>query len=37
MTSLKTVWLNIKKDAGIKGRWYETRHTPITELSESGR
>jgi integrase len=36
MTSLKTVWCNIKKKAGIIGRWHDTRHTLVTELSESG-
>jgi integrase len=36
MTTLKTVWQNIKKKAGITGRWHDTRHTLVTELSESG-
>jgi hypothetical protein len=36
MTTLKTVWGNIKGTAGITGRWHETRHTLITELAESG-
>ena len=36
MTSLKTVWTNIKEKAGIKGRWHDRRHTLVTELAESG-
>jgi integrase len=36
MTSLKTVWTNIKASAGIVGRWHDTRHTLVTELAESG-
>jgi len=36
MTTLKTVWGNIKETAGIKGRWHDTRHTLVTELAESG-
>ena len=36
MTSLKTVWTNIKTAAGITGRWHDTRHTLVTELAESG-
>lgn len=36
MTTLKTVWGNIKKTAGITGRWHDTRHTLVTELAESG-
>ena len=36
MTSLKTVWTNIKTTAGIVGRWHDTRHTLVTELAESG-
>jgi integrase len=36
MTSLKTVWTNIKEKAGITGRWHDTRHTLVTELAESG-
>jgi integrase len=35
-TTLKTVWQNIKKDAGVTGRWHDTRHTLVTELAESG-
>ena len=36
MTTLKTVWQNIKAKAGIIGRWHDTRHTLVTELAESG-
>jgi integrase len=36
MTSLKTVWTNIKEKANITGRWHDTRHTLVTELAESG-
>jgi integrase len=36
VTSLKTAWRNVKKRAGIKGRWHDTRHTLITELAEGG-
>jgi integrase len=36
MTTLKTVWQNIKLDAGVTGRWHDTRHTLVTELAESG-
>jgi len=36
VTTLKTVWNNIRKNAGVKGRWHDNRHTLITELAESG-
>jgi integrase len=36
MTTLKTVWRNIKEKTGITGRWHDTRHTLVTELAESG-
>ena len=36
MTSLKTVWGNIRENAGVTGRWHDNRHTLITELCESG-
>jgi integrase len=36
MTTLKTVWQKIKLDAGVTGRWHDTRHTLVTELAESG-
>ena len=36
MVTLKTSWANVKKEAGIKGRWHDNRHTFITDLAESG-
>ena len=36
VTTLKTVWNNIRANAGVKGRWHDNRHTLITELAESG-
>jgi hypothetical protein len=36
MTTLKTAWKNVKKAAGVTGRFHDTRHTLITELAESG-
>jgi integrase len=36
ISSLKTAWRNVKKRAGVQGRWHDTRHTLITELAESG-
>jgi integrase len=36
IASLKTAWRNVKKRAGVQGRWHDTRHTLITELAESG-
>ena len=36
VTTLKTAWTNICKNAGVKGRWHDNRHTLITELAESG-
>jgi len=36
VTTLKTVWNNVRKNAGVKGRWHDNRHTLITELAESG-
>lgn len=35
MTTLKTVWQNIKVKAGITGRWHDA-HTLVTGLAESG-
>jgi integrase len=35
-TSFKTVWRKIKADAGVTGRWHDSRHTFITGLAESG-
>lgn len=36
VTSLKTAWRNVKKRAGVTGRFHDTRHTLVTELAESG-
>jgi integrase len=36
VTSLKTAWKSIRKNAKVKGRWHDNRHTLITELAESG-
>lgn len=36
ITTLKTAWRVVRKDAGVTGRWHDARHTLITELSESG-
>lgn len=36
VTSLKTAWNSIRKNAKVKGRWHDNRHTLITELAESG-
>ena len=36
VTSLKTAWKNVRKQARVKGRWHDNRHTLITELAESG-
>ena len=36
VTTLKTVWSDIREKAGVKGRWHDNRHTLVTELAESG-
>ena len=36
MTTFKTVWGKVKDDAGVKGRWHDSRHSFITSLAESG-
>jgi len=36
ITSFKTAWTKIRKNAGVKGRWHDNRHTLVTELAESG-
>jgi integrase len=33
---LKTSWNNVRKKAGVTGRWHDNRHTLITDLAESG-
>src|SRR5260370_12077259 len=34
--TLKTAWKNVRKNAGVTGRWHDHRHTLITELAENG-
>lgn len=36
MMTLKTAWKKVKDDAGVTGRFHDTRHTFITDLAESG-
>jgi len=36
VTTLKTAWNNVRKNARVKGRWHDNRHTLITDLAESG-
>lgn len=36
MVTLKTSWNNVRKKAGVNGRWHDNRHTLITDLAESG-
>ena len=36
VSSLKTAWANVRRRAGVQGRFHDTRHTLVTELAESG-
>jgi len=36
VTTLKTSWTNVRRNAGVVGRWHDNRHTLITELAETG-
>ncbi len=36
VTTLKTAWKNVRKNANVTGRWHDHRHTLITQLAESG-
>jgi len=36
VTTLKTAWNNVRKNAKVTGRWHDNRHTLITDLAESG-
>ena len=36
ITSFKTAWIKVRKEADVKGRWHDNRHTLITELGEAG-
>jgi len=36
ITSFKTAWTKVRKEAGVTGHWHDNRHTLVTELAESG-
>lgn len=36
VTTLKTAWNNVRRNAQVTGRWHDHRHTLITDLAESG-
>jgi integrase len=36
ITSFKTAWIKVRREAEVKGRWHDNRPTLITELAESG-
>jgi integrase len=36
VTTLKTAWKKVRKNANVTGRWHDNRHTLVTELAESG-
>ena len=36
VTTLRTAWTKVRKNAKVVGRWHDNRHTLVTELSESG-
>jgi integrase len=36
VTTLKTAWNTVRRNAKVTGRWHDNRHTLITELAESG-
>jgi integrase len=36
VTTLKTAWKNIRKNAKVIGRWHDHGHTLITQLGEEG-
>jgi hypothetical protein len=36
VTTLRTAWTKVRKEAKVVGRWHDNRHTLVTELSESG-
>lgn len=36
VTTLKTAWHNLRRKAGVQGRWHDNRRTLITDLAESG-
>jgi integrase len=36
VTTIKTAWKNVRKNANVTGRWHDNRHTLITQLAEDG-
>jgi integrase len=36
ITTFKTAWKNVRRNAEVTGRWHDNRHTLITDLAESG-
>lgn len=36
VTTLKTAWNTVRRNAKVSGRWHDNRHTLITELAETG-
>jgi integrase len=36
VTTLRTAWTKVRDKAKVVGRWYDNRHTLVTELAESG-
>ena len=36
VTTLRTAWTKVRKQAKVVGRWHDNRHTLVTELAESG-
>ena len=36
VTTLRTAWTKLRKNAKVVGRWHDHRHTLVTELAESG-
>ena len=36
VTTLKSAWTTMRRNAKVRGRWHDNRHTLITELAETG-
>jgi len=36
VTTLRTAWTKVRKNAKVVGRWHHNRHTLVTELAEPG-
>ncbi len=36
VTTIKTAWKNVRKNAKVTGRWHDHRHTLISQLGEEG-